>query len=144
MDGQPERRGLLDTIASGGMWPAARCAAAGYEQPNVCSHCGHSPCDSWHVYWGCSRHDHSQQPAVQKSQHLKNQALAEPHLACLWLRGLLPRAMLGDYLQKYRADEFAHAWGLFQHAEVVDLPPGAAIGTDASGATTPVSPGLGL
>ena len=144
MDAQPERRGLLDAIASGGMWPAARCAAAGYEQPNVCQHCGHSPCDSWHVYWGCPRHDDSQQPAVQKSQHLKDQALAEPHLACLWLRGLLPKALLGDYLRKYHPGEFAHAWGLFQHAEVIDLPPGAAIGTDASGGHYTSEPRLRL
>ena len=81
--------GLMRAIATGGMWPRARKAAAGYRVDPLCQRCKAAPETLFHRYWACA--ENKGHPAYDESERYAEQAAEESELfPIFWLRGLLP------------------------------------------------------
>ena len=88
-----DRTAALETIMVGGCWPPHRKYLANMigEEQDVCSLCGHAPCDELHQFWTCSALADSEWPEIAATQYLVPHAVRDVSVVpCLWLRGLLP------------------------------------------------------
>ena len=98
--------GLLDAIATAGLWTDHRCKEAGYSISSVCKFCGQSDDTEEHRLWGCKVIMDSDDPDIARSNHLAKyaQRLADDgsgetmaqRAQCFWLRGLIPRSWITE------------------------------------------------
>ena len=85
---------MLEAFLSGGYWLEERCQSAGLLDSPECKRCGHHKGDALHVLWACPRNSDIDELEVMSSQVLASDAVAgADNVACLWLRGLVPRSL---------------------------------------------------
>ena len=85
----------LELFLCGGYWPASRAAASLSHVPPRCPRC-HAACeDAFHLIWTCPANARIDSAHIRDSQSLIQQAReGKDEYPCVWLRGLLPLALL--------------------------------------------------
>ena len=82
---------MLLTIASGGLWPNDRKAKAGLIYDDACQLCNSGARqDELHLIWQCPVINTNTDPAIQRSNHLIQQA-CNSTAQWFWMRGLVPK-----------------------------------------------------
>ena len=85
--------GLLQTIATGGMWPLTRKAETDPPQvtDTTCTACGYGTHDDLRMFWTCPSHRQSTDWRVMRTCYLSGMAVPQSEEnPRLWLRGLTP------------------------------------------------------
>ena len=118
----PDQVGILDAVASAGMWPLQRRLDAGYLPPEgeqwTCCLCKGRQDTELHRIWECPALDESL-PGMKVDPMLRRQALQNAaEQPCLWLRGLPYSSWYSDIPE---APEQAETWavGAFLDYEVI-------------------------
>ena len=118
----PDQVGVLDAVASAGMWPLQRRLEAGYLPPPgeqwACCLCKQHPDTELHRVWECPALGESL-PGMKVDLMLRRQAVQHAQEGpCLWLRGL-PYASW--YTAVPEAGDSAETWavGAFLEYEVI-------------------------
>ena len=84
-------KSLLENILSSSNWTADRIHSINPEYSNLCPRCNQHVETPLHCYWTCPANCLIDDPAITKSQHLVDKAIAGQHAEpCLWFRGILP------------------------------------------------------
>jgi hypothetical protein len=106
-DGDPMAVGLLDLIATAGLWTNRRCHEAGYTISTCCQLCGYHDDSEYHRMWECKVVKANLHKHIVSSNHLCKDAIstkggesgaptAAQRWPCFWQRGLIPKAWLAS------------------------------------------------
>jgi len=83
----------LEKILNGSCYSPLRRATV-FGGSTACPRCGHLEADALHEYWECPANSDINVAAIQKTQiHITQAYYEAAHFPCLWLRGILPKAL---------------------------------------------------
>jgi hypothetical protein len=97
LSNDPLASGLLLAIGTAGLWPNERINSIKPEVSAECDLCHADKQDEAHTAWECDIVANNQDPRIQKSNHLRKDALRDLRVCkneCFWIRGLLPESWL--------------------------------------------------
>ena len=90
--GRGDFAAMMETAACAGIWTNARCADV-YPVSPICERCGDALETDYHRYWACPGNDLIDDSTTQRTNYL-NVPAAERGSQCLFLRGIIPAAMI--------------------------------------------------
>ena len=127
--------GLLDLIATSGLWTNTRCHEAGYVIQQKCILCGHHNDSEYHRMWECKVVQENGHEDIVRSNFLVDFAkrpaasgdgtTAAQNHPCFWQRGLIPMDWIKEEevkpVKQWRSGEFGKDhWELHNRVVYVD------------------------